>query len=162
MQIDVHGNLSVYRLAEDGKEELLFSEHNVIVAAGRQVFSRMLGGNAGAPLIGGSTFGNISDLVVTTMQLGISSTPEEESPNNTVGVAQVIFQPTITVSYPTNTSVMFSGVIPIIEAVGYTITEEALFLKNGLLFARKAILPGVVKDGAHALKFDHSFTFSVV
>ena len=75
--IGVRGRLRVLRtagafVAEDAvdRRSVVFDQDNLIVNIGLQVFSRMLGGNAGAPTINGGTFADINDIAVVTMRLG--------------------------------------------------------------------------------------------
>jgi hypothetical protein len=144
----------------------VFEEKNLLVNIGLQVFSRMLGGNVGAPTIDGLTFGSISDLVVSKMRLGRTPTPQTPAPDHTFGVETVVYEPLLIVSYPTPYSVRFTGILPTTEANGDTITEEALYLKknggdgNPLVFAKRLISPGIVKTSSAALQFDHEFTFA--
>lgn len=141
---------------------VVFSEHNLIVDVGMQVFSRMLGGNAGSPTINGSVFSSIEDLAVTRIQLGKSTSPPPPAFSDVApGVADpVLYEPPLIVTYPTATSVNFAGLVPSTEQEGVTFTEEAVYLRNGLLFAKRLISPGVLKVAGLALQVDHSFTFA--
>ncbi len=135
-------------------------DKNLLVNIGLQVFSRVLGGNAGAPTINGSTFGDITDLTVVKMLLGNNPSPVTPAITQTTGVSSPIYEPLLAVSYPTDYSIRFTGIIPTTEANGQTITEEALYLKNSLVFAKRVLSPGEDKTSAFALQFDHEFVFA--
>lgn len=169
MFVTVTGTLRVSRLPvnrlftdeELVREKLVVrEERNLLVNLGLQVFSRQLGGNVGAPTIGGSTFGSISDLVVTRMLLGNASSPAAPVTTDTTGVTAVLFEPSLVVTYPTDYSVRFTGIMPTTEGNGSTITEEALYLSNGMVFAKRVLSPGEIKDSSVALQFDHEFSFN--
>lgn len=136
----------------------VFEDHNLVVDQGLEAIAKFLGNNAGAPTVGGSTFGSLADITVASMELGTAVSPPEPVAGDTVGVGSLVYQPPITVSYPTAFSVMFSGVVPVGEANGVIITEEALRLANGKVFA-KALLHWP-KTSALALQVDHTITFS--
>lgn len=160
MFIRAVGRLCVSEVLDGHADRVVFEDRNLVVDIGMQVFSRMLGGNVGTPSINGSTFSSISDLAVTKMLLGKSGSPPTPTHGDTIGVYDVFYQPALTITYPTDTSIRFTGIIPSTESNGTVVTEEALYLANGLLFAKRIIVPGIVKPVGNALKFDHTFDFS--
>lgn len=139
---------------------VVFQEKNIIVDVGMQVFSRMLGGGKGSATVGGLPFGSVSDIAVSSMRLGKSTSAPTPSASDTIGVTVLTtFQPLLTVLYPTVTSVRFAGLVPSTEEEGTTFTEEALYLANGMLFAKRLIIPGIYKQAGLALQVDHTFNF---
>lgn len=142
----------------EGTMVQVMEQHNLVVNSGMQAIAKFLGGAAGAPTVGGLAVGSIDEIVVATMQLGNAGSPPAPSDTDTVGVTSLLYQPPMSVSYPTAYSIMFSGVVPQLEAVGATFTEEALILANGKLFARSTFSRS--KGGSFALQFDHTILFS--
>lgn len=136
----------------------VMEQHNLVVNIGMQAIAKFLGGAAGAPTVGGAAIGSLEEIVVATMQLGNAASPAAPAETDTVGVTSLLYQPPMTVSYPTAYSIMFSGVVPQLEAVGATFTEEALLLSNTKLFARSTFSRS--KGGSFALQFDHTILFS--
>jgi hypothetical protein len=74
-----------------------------------------------------------------------------------VGVQQLVYTPPLSVVYPDATSVEFQGVVPQTDGNGLTFTEEALYLRNGVLFARTTF--ATAKTDTYALLVKHRFTF---
>ncbi len=146
------------RACAEGDARLVEETHNLVVDIGMQAIAKFLGGNAGAPLVGGSTFSSLEDLVIATMELGDTPTPPSPANGDTAGVGALVYTPPVTFTYPTPFSLMVSGVLPITEANGLTITEEALKLANGKLFAKTTF--SELKTNAYALQFDHTITWS--
>lgn len=137
---------------------IVHEKSNMLVNTGLSVCSRMLGGNAGAPtLYGGFAFKDIDDLVVTRMELGDKVSPPTPAENNLTGVLALVYVPTLVVTYPDAYTIKFSGLLPLTEANGKTLTEEALRLRNGSVFAKTTF--SKLKNSSFALQFDHWFTF---
>lgn len=166
------GILTVTRLREDrllsdremdaalrrGHAEVDFCIHNHIVDIGLSVFSRLLGNNAGNPLVGGSGFADLGAITVGRMDIGRTVVPAVPADGDTVGVATLAYVPALVVSYPTDFSVKFSGLIPTTECNSFFLTEEALRLQNGMLFARTTFNRS--KNSSFALQFDHLIEFA--
>lgn len=150
------GHLREQALRE-GSARQVMEHHNLILDQGLEAIAKFLGGGAGAPLVGGGSISSIDDLVVTEMELGNAASPPAPAESDTTGVSSLVYQPPVTISYPTGFSIMFSGLLPIDEAVGETITEEALKLSNGLVFAKSTF--SRTKTDAFALQFDHQILF---
>lgn len=144
---------------ERGHARIDFVSTNLLVNQGLSVFSRIIGNNVGAPLVGGSGFTTLSDITVRTMDLGNTTSPPTPAITDTTGVGALVYSPPLIVTYPDNYSVMFSGVIPQSELIGTTITEECLKLGNGKVFAKKAPF-STLKTGSHAKQFDHTIIVS--
>jgi hypothetical protein len=185
MGILVTGWLKVTKVPKDVKSvlgcndllrygETVFDNHNLVVNIGLQVFSRMLGGNAGLPGFGdpggadpwGASFGDINELAVDRMVIGNAAFPSTPSPTDTVGITGTPFAPYLSATYPTAYSVAFHGLLAAVEANNpanptdptWRLTEEALYTRNDFLFARTIM--SVAKDSTFALQFNHSFAFS--
>lgn len=147
------------RAVRDGLAWVDFDRHhNLIVNTGLQAIAKFLGNNAGAPSVGGATFASLEDLTIGSMELGVAAVPVLPAVGDTVGVSSLVYTPPLTVSYPTDYSVMFSGLLPIGEANGQTITEEAIRMRGGKLFARTTF--SRAKTSAFALQFDHTISFA--
>lgn len=144
----------------DGLADIVFDEHNLVVDIGMQAIAKFLGNNMGAPTVGGSTFADLSSITVGTMEIGDAASPAAPLAGDTTGVASLVYTPPITVSYPTSTSIKFSGVIPAPELVGTILTEEALKLVNGKLFAKCNFPTPYTKTGAHGVQIDHLIQFA--
>lgn len=145
------------RALRKGQAQLALLKRNMIVNTGLQVFSRMLGNNLGGPLIGGSGFADISDIAVGSMQLGTAVSPPAPSPTDSTGVSSLAYTPVLVAAYPDDYSIQFQGLLPMTEGNGSTFTEEALLLRNGLLFAKTTF--SEVKTSSFALQFSHTFGF---
>ncbi len=146
------------RAVHDGQAWVDFDRHNLVVNIGLSAIAKFLGNNAAAPTVGGSTFADLEAITVDTMELGAAASPSEPTTGDTTGVSNLIYTPPLTVSYPDDYSVMFSGVLPVTEAIGTTVTEEALKLVNGKVFAK--CIFSRVKTGSFGLQFDHTISFS--
>ena len=159
MTVTVYGNLDVVESTFDGVltdaqvargdhgARTVFRSPNKIVDFGMQVFSRMLGGVTADATVGGVAFADLHDITVTQMVLGDSdmSGVTEIADAAVTSVGRVVSAPRLVVAYPTATSVRFSVVVASSEAVGKVITEEALHLANGIVFAKIIIRPGQTK-----------------
>lgn len=142
----------------EGNLVQVMEHHNLIVNQGLEAIAKFLGGNAGAPTVGGGTFAELEDLVVAVMELGDATSPPSPAATDTTGVGSLIYQPPLVISYPGPYNIMFSGLLPIGEANGTTITEEALKLSNGLVFAKATF--SRAKTSSFALQFDHTIYFA--
>lgn len=140
-----------------GYARMTLCQPNLIVDLGMQVFSRMLGGNAGAPQIGGIGFSDINDITVTSMRLAATVNPAAPASGDTALITP-LYTPVLVVTYPDDFSVQFGGLVPATEAVGTTFTQEQLVLKNGMLFAEKTF--SQLKTSSFGLQFVHGFTFA--
>ena len=173
--LSVCGRLQIYNLMNDtvlighdleaacaaGAAVLAYDQHNLIVNNGLSAISRFLGNNINAPTInGGSGFSTLADLTIGTMALGSSVSPAPPVVTDSTSVATLVYSPVLSVSYPTAFSIRFSGVLPIGELIGTTITEEALKTVSGLVFAKVALATPYMKTGANAAQFDHTITFA--
>jgi len=142
------------------------SEHrysNLIVDNGLSAVSRMLGHGLNFPSVGAGGVSNVSDLRVTTMKLGTTLNPTAPVTGNT-NISEN--PPSYTVSfiavyYPGLTSVTFAGVVPQAASAlnGLALTEEGLFLANGVMIAH-VTFPPEVKLSTHAIQLEHTFTIT--
>lgn len=143
-----------------GRITTLLDQHNLIVDTGLQAIAKFLGNNANAPLVGGGSFSDLSDITIGSMVIGSTVGPPAPNVADTNSVGTLVYTPVISVSYPTNFSVQFTGVIPITELIGTILTEEALKLVNGKTFAKVSLATPVTKSGSHALQFSHTVLFA--
>jgi len=174
--LGIVGELRVIRLSDDrllfgddlnraldaGQAQIELEQKNIIVDIGLSMISRIIGGNAGLPQVYHPTtpfgFSSITDIAVAKMELGNAAVPPVPAAGDTTGVGALLFTPNLTVTYPDNFSVQFSGLVPKADFDGETFTEEALLLRNGQLFAKTRF--SKAKTASFALQFDHKFTFS--
>jgi hypothetical protein len=155
--LGVIGSVRVYAVTAK-RRTLVLHKRNLVVNIGLSAISRLLGGNVGAPSVGGSGFSALDDIAVSSMVLGNHPSPTTPAVGDIVGVQQLVYTPSLSVSYPDDYSITFEGTIPQTDGNGLTITEEALLLRNGLLFARTTF--AVPKTSAAALLFTHTISFS--
>lgn len=163
MLIEVTGRLRITRLHPDLSDDVVvFEDHNLITSIGREVFSRMLGDNlGGGALVGGDALGSISEIAVSSMVVGNNPGPSTPNVSDTSS-SYAPYTPTtlvMSVSYPDAYSVMFTGTLATTDGnsvYGY-LTEEALYLRTGALFARRVFQ--VAKTSAYALRIDHTISF---
>lgn len=164
MLIEVTGRLRITRLRPDLSDDIVvFEDHNLITSVGRQTFSRLLGDNlGGGGSVGGDAFGSISEIAIGSIVVGNNPGPSIPNVSDTSST-YTPFNPTtlpMVVSYPDAYSVMFSGTLQTTEgnvAYGY-LTEEALYLRTGALFARRVFQ--VPKTLSFALRIDHTISFN--
>ena len=149
------------RALHDGTAEKLWVRSNLIVDQGMEAIAAFFGNNQGAPVVGGSTFGALSDITIGSMELGDTVGPATPVSGNTSSVGSLIYVPPITFSYAqtsTTFSILVNGVLPITEAIGVTVTEEALKLVNGKVMAK--CIFSELKTGSYGLQFSHEITFA--
>ena len=144
------------KAVRDRRAELTLCQHNLVVDTGLKAYTRFLGGNRGTPEVGGLSIISLSDLTVSRMVLGNTVNPPSPTPADATGVYTLLYTPTLAVSYPTNYSIMFSGLVPAGVAAGVTFTEEALMLSNGLVFAKTTFL--VPKRTGYSVQFSHQIS----
>lgn len=143
-----------------GNARIVEKTHNKVVDTGLSVLSRIIGNNIGAPLVGGAGFTDIADLVVAQMQIGAAVAPISPANADTVGVTALVYTPVLVITYPSVYKIMFSGLVPITELIGTSLTEEALITANGKLFAKTTFVR--LKTGASGLQFNHEITIGRV
>lgn len=143
-----------------GRIRTRLDQHNLIVDQGLQAIAVFLGGNANSPTVGGSGFADLSDITIGEMDLGNTPTPPAPADSDTSSVGALVYTPVLTVTYPSATSITFSGVVPITELVGTTITEEALKMVSGKVFAKVKLATPQLLDGSSAYQFSHTITFA--
>lgn len=177
MLIKATGRLRITRLRRDlSPDAIVFEDENLITNIGKQTFSRMLGDNPSSSggTVGGVAFGTISEIAVARMEIGNNPGPTLPASTDTaVGYAATVATPypiptstpypNFSVAYPDDYSVTFSMTVPagLASYFGVTypfLTQEALYLRNGALFARRVFQVGY--DGTFPLKFDHTISFA--
>lgn len=134
---------------------------NLIVDNGLSAVSRMLGHGLNFPSVGGGGVASVADLRVSTMKLGTTLNPTAPATGNT-DISEN--PPSYTVSfiavyYPSTTAVTFAGVVPqgATALNGLALTEEGLFLANGVMIAH-VTFPPEVKLPTHAIQLEHTWT----
>jgi hypothetical protein len=169
-QLSIRGRLTITRhraprvltrdelnVALRRREADVVAVDNLVVNQGLQAIACLLGNGLGSPLVGGMGFSELNNIAVWSMQIGNTVSPPTPAPTDTSGVGSLVYTitaPTLIVTYPANGQVQFSGLVPNAELNGYTLTEEALLLQNGLVFAKTTFAPEP-KASSFGLQFDH-------
>lgn len=143
----------------DGRAQVEYENHNLIVNNGLAAIAKFLGGGAGSPTVGGLGVASIADLVVNRMELGNAVSPPVVVVTDTVSVVSLVYVPQLIINYVTAYSLRFSGIIRHGEMNGTTFTEEALKMANGLVFAKVNGF-AVLKQANKAKQFDHDVIFA--
>jgi hypothetical protein len=142
---------------------------NMVVDIGLDDIAAMLGGGQGNPTVGGTVMSPTTypDLAVEEMRITEYVAPTAPAAGDTALQGATLWafniQPgaadgTLTVTYPGTGQVKFSGLVPIGDLNGKTLTEEGLFTFNDKLIARTTF--SKPKTSAFALQFDHTLTVS--
>ncbi len=134
--------------------KLALRTENLIVDIGLSVFTRFLGNNVNAPLVGGYGFAALSDITIGRMEIGDKPSPSTPNSADVDGVIRLQYLPNMIVTYPDLVSVRFSGLIPSAECNDKILTEECLKLRNGQLFARTTY--SKAKTRQFSLQFNHT------
>lgn len=139
---------------------------NKVVDLGLSGMSRLIGFGLALPQVTNGTQSynvtDVDDLRITQMSFGNANNPTAPA-----AADFQLFDPTTmttvtpTVLYPGNFQVRWRGVIPAVGFTGQGVTEEALFMANGAMFARTTFASSVMLP-AQAKQFDHTFTISTV
>jgi len=165
----VRGRLRVFAINDDivssdptVSGRLLLDQHNLVVNQGLSALSRLLGGGAGTPLVSGVAFSSLDEIAVKTMELGSAAVPPPPQATDVGGVGSLVYTPSLVVTYPDAYTVRFQGVLPLLELVGTTITEECLRLANNLVFAKVKLVTPVLKTNTTALAFLHDVSIERV
>jgi hypothetical protein len=147
------------RAIRDGDAAHLWVQHNLVVDQGMQALATFLGNNLGAPIVGGLSLGSLADITIGSMQIGDTVSPTTPATGDTSGVGSLVYSPPLYFTYPSG-GFLFqaSGVIPVGECAGLTLTEEALVMRNNLVFA-KAIFSQAMPSG-FGLQFNHTVSFA--
>jgi len=138
-----------------GDARVIAKTSNLILDSGLSALSRFLGNNAGAPLVGGVGFSSTDDLTVGEMLIGNHPSPQEPTAQDTTAALSPRLTLPVTVTYPTETSIQFEALVAISESNGISFSEEALILRNGVIFAKTTITPPKLKTSANAVQFNH-------
>lgn len=149
--------MDLQRALRDGDAKLSVETSNMVVDTGLDCFPAFIANNVSAPLVGGNGFEALTDITVQKMEVGNAENPPTPATSDTMGVGQLKYLPNLLVTYPVRFQVLFSGIIPPSECNGLLLTEEALKLGNGKLFARTTFL--IAKDSTKSLQFDHLIIF---
>lgn len=155
--LKVEGIVSVYRhppgvtLCHLDEAELVASGKNLVVDNGLEWIAKKLGHLAGTPplQVGGTTVSSLDDLEVAEVQLGNNATPAAPDASDTAlsDLTPLATYTSLTVTYPTATSVRWAATIAPNTLAGEGITEIGLFLDvsaTKILLARRVFSPAVV------------------
>lgn len=167
LRIISHGEDRILSPAEverevfDGRAQVEYENHNLIVNNGLAAIAKFLGGAAGSPTVGGLGVASIADLVVNRMELGNAVSPPVVAATDTMSVVSLVYVPQLLVGYPTAYSIRFSGIVRHSEMNGTTFTEESLKMANGVVFAKVNGF-AVLKQASKAKQFDHEIVMGRV
>lgn len=165
--------LDIDGLVRVGAGRVIRDHSNLIVDQALGAIAAFIAGAKGQPTVGGDTYlpldlnnppssDMVHDLFVTSLQVTEKSNPSEPSgsdtslegtvdPNNNDGLE--FSGNGLNITYPSQGTVVFAGVINETERKGETFTEEGLITRDGTLFARTLIAQpatgSVTFDGGH-------------
>lgn len=153
-------------LLDRGAARVVCSTKNKIVDLGLSAISRLIGFGLALPDVDNGVnsyaVADVNDLRITTMSFGNASNPTAPAAlDNALFDGTPLTSVTPSASYPGLATVRWQGVIPAVGFTGQQITEEALFLANGAMFARTTFATQVMLP-AMAKQFNHDFTISEV
>lgn len=142
---------------------------NMVVDVGLDALVALLGGGQGNPVVGGTviTPATFRDLAIEEMRITEQVAPTAPASTDTALVGAPVWtfniQPgiddgTLLMTYPGTGQIKCSGLVPIGDLNGKTLTEEGLFTFNGKLIARTTF--SKPKTAAFALQFDHTLTLA--
>jgi hypothetical protein len=142
---------------------------NMVVDIGLDALVALLGGGQGNPSVGGTVLnpGTFTDVAIEQMRIteqvgptapASTDTALEGTPVYTFDVQPGAADGTLTMTYPGTGQIKCSGLVPIGDLNGKTLTEEGLFTFNDKLIARTTF--SKPKTSAFALQFDHTITIA--
>jgi len=168
-KLNICGVLDIFEV-RDGREVHVLHAENHVTDTGLDVLLALLAGGEGNPTVGGTPMSplNYTDLRVVKQEVTAAISPTAPTDVDTVlegdpvWTGDVVGPPDadalMIVTYPGTGIVRFSTVIPQLELVGTTLTEEGLFTENGKLVARTTF--SKLKTGAFGLTIKHTFTIT--
>ena len=159
--------LSAYeidRLSNAGEAALVGTYRNKVVDLGRSLIRALIGNGLSLPSIsnGVQSFPTvtIADLAIFEMRFGNLNSPTAPTAADfQMEDVTLLHTATPVVTYPTNFTVRWSGLIPANTYVGQQVTEEGLFAVNGALFARTTFPAEAIVSG-FAVNFAHTFSLT--
>jgi hypothetical protein len=153
-----------------GESDYVLQKSNIILDGGLSCMAVLLGGAKGAPygsgtntnqpIIQSKTIGTQSDVTPVVMEIGNSNSPTSLNATDTNGCTNVVLLPHVYVIYPTATSVSYVGLIPPTVLASNTLTEEALRVGNGVVFAKTNFSIAIMPTLTVGYAFAHTFSFS--
>jgi hypothetical protein len=156
-----------------GDSESVLQKDNIILNNGLSCMAVLLGGAKGAPYGSGTStnpptipppsgtaIGSQADVTPLVMEIGNGNSPTSLDPTTTNGCNNVVLLPHVYVLYPTAYSVSYVGLIPPTVLASSTLTEEALRVGNGIVFAKTNFLITVNPSLTVGYAFAHTFTFA--
>lgn len=179
--LKIEGRLRVYAVPEGMVQrdvpgdaitrmcECVMDNRNLIVNSGLDWVATKLGHGLGTPpvQVGGQTITSIADLIVSKMKVGNASSPAAPAPGDTAlaDPSPLVTLSTITVSYPTASSVRFRATIPINTQNGQGLTELGLFCTINsvdVLIGRLLFNPVTVVVPGTAYQLDYDISCSAI
>lgn len=157
----------VQRLVREGHARIVDEGGmNLVVNIGLEIITKMIGSAKGSPTVDGTSINDVSDLEIAVVKLGNKVSPTSPGASDTAldDLDPVFTISSVTVSYPTATSVRFSSVLPANQINGEGITEEGLFISipptpTEKLFAKRVTAVKVIQ-AAQAYQFDHDISLT--
>lgn len=151
--VNLEGELSIYKKYKDGTSELFWKEENLIVKAAKQFL-----------LTGIYAPGVVSD-PITNLKVGTGGNidpeglyPKAEDPAQTDLITPLLTIPTIYVLDAPNVKVTFLADVDETQANGSLLTEAGLFKTSGLIFNVKNH-PGIPKTSAFTVHYAWTIRF---
>lgn len=147
-----------------GEARVVRRAQNKVVDLGRSLIRALIGNGASLPAVtnGTQSYGTvtIADLAISAMKFGNLNSPTAPAAADfQLQDVTILHTAVPTVTYPSNYSVRWTGLIPANTYVGQQVTEEGLFAISGALFARTTFAPSAITVG-FAKSFAH--TISIV
>ncbi len=144
---------------------LVSDGHNLIVNNGRDLICKLIGHALGSPSVGGQSVTGIADLQIAKMKIGNAVNPSTPSATDTALAdgTPLVTLTSLTVSYPTTSSVRFRATIPVDTQNGEGLTEAGLFAvisSTDVMLGRRIINPPVVVSPGTAYQFDYDIALA--
>lgn len=155
------------RLVRAGAARIVGMASNKVVNLGVEIITKMIGSARGSSVtVGGTAITSVNDLQIAKMKLGDKANPTAPAAGDTAldDPTPIFTISTLTVSYPTLTSVRISGVLPANQINGAQLTEEGIFISipptpTEKLFAKLVYATKVIGSG-QAYQFDHDIAIA--
>lgn len=165
--LHVDGSPLDYAELETADAELVMDNHNLVVANGVQWVAKKLGHALGTPpiTVGGQTVSSLNDLQISKMKVGNASSPAAPASGDTAlaDPTPLVTLTSITVSYPTSSSVRFRATISPNTVNGQGLTEAGIFCtiaSTDVLIGRLLFSPVTVVVPSTGYQLDYDISLS--
>ncbi|KAA0888781.1 phage tail protein [Oryzomonas rubra] len=142
--IKVIGNVVITKIYNDGRREVVWDDHNLVVNVGKTILAKLLSHDA-----------NYLNDYISTIAFG-TGTAAVTSTDTAMQAQQ--FSAAVTTSYPAYNQVTFSATMGATDGGSYTYTELGLLSASGKMFAH-LIVSAITKSAAYKIQVDWTMTF---